>query len=83
MSEEALLAEKRARTFERQDQEERREAARRKEEWEEVQESALGRRVPEEMKRSRFGDSTVGGVCLSSTIPLFPLHPVCGVARTE
>ena len=66
MSEEALLEEKRKRVFERRDLEERREAERRRSEWEVVESSALGgfRRMPESMKRSHFGDSTIGGVSL-------------------
>ncbi len=65
MSEEALLAEKRRRVFEERDREERQEAERRKNEWEEVESSALGglRRMPEGIKRSRLGESTIGGVC--------------------
>ena len=68
MSEEALLEEKRNRVFEQRDREERQEAERRKNEWEEVESSALGglRRMPEGMKRSRFGDSTIGGVSRST-----------------
>lgn len=60
--EEKLLDEKRA--FERQDKEDREEEARLRAEWEEVQEREGGlRRVPEEKKRSRVGESTiVGGV---------------------
>ncbi|CAD6585587.1 MAG: hypothetical protein TREMPRED_004179 [Tremellales sp. Tagirdzhanova-0007] len=63
MSEEALLAEKRKRVFAARDREERREAERRKNEWEEVESSALGglKRMPARMKRSQIGESTVGG----------------------
>ncbi len=64
MSEEALLEEQRKRVFEQRDREERREAERRRNEWEEVESSALGgmRRMPEGMKRSIMGHSTIGGV---------------------
>jgi hypothetical protein len=66
MSEEALLAEKQARAFDARDQDEKDEAARRREEWEQVESSALGerglRRTPAEAKRSEVGDSTIGGV---------------------
>ena len=67
MSEEALLAEKRKRVFAARDREERREAERRKNEWEEVESSALGglKRMPARMKRSQLGESTIGGVKLS------------------
>lgn len=70
MSEEALLEEKRKRVFEQRDQEERQEVERRRNEWEEVESSALGglRRMPEGMKRSRFGDSTIGGVSIVAII---------------
>jgi len=65
-SEEDILAEKRQATFAERDREEKQEAARRQEEWEEVESSALAggglRRMPEEAKRSRIGESTIGGV---------------------
>lgn len=62
MTEEALLEEKRKRTFEDKDREERREAERRRREWEEVESSALGgslRKIPQERKRE---STLLGGV---------------------
>lgn len=52
--------------FENQDEEDKREAERRRAEWEEVESSALGmERMPEGKKRS-VGGSTVGGVSVLS-----------------
>lgn len=70
MSEEALLEEKRKRVFDQRDREERRETERRRNEWEEVESCALGglRRMPEGIKRSRVGDSTIGGVSVTGSI---------------
>ncbi|ORY34045.1 hypothetical protein BCR39DRAFT_518237 [Naematelia encephala] len=67
--EEKVLEDKRKAVFAERDREERREADRRKAEWEEVESSALGgmRRVPEERKRSRIGESTIGGS--ETTVP--------------
>lgn len=61
MSEEALLEEKRKRTFESRDEEEKRESARRQREWEEVEASALGglQKMPEGRKRE---STLLGGV---------------------
>jgi hypothetical protein len=62
MSEGSLLAEKRNQAHNDRDMEEKREAERRKAEWEEVESSALGMgRMPEGKKRSML-DSTIGGV---------------------
>lgn len=63
MSEEALLAEKNKNTFAALDKEDKREAERRRAEWEEVESSAMGglRKMPEEMKRGK-ADSIIGGV---------------------
>jgi hypothetical protein len=63
MSEEALLAEKTKQTFSARDQAEQREEMRRREEWEQVESSALGgmRRMPVDKQRSRI-DSAIGGV---------------------
>lgn len=69
MSEEALLAEKTKRTFSERDRAERQEERRRREEWEVVENSALGgglRKMPADKKRSAIGDSTVGGVSPNS-----------------
>lgn len=65
MSEEALLAERTKKTFADRDRSERQEERRRREEWEQVETSALGgglRRMPADKKRSAVGDSTIGGV---------------------
>lgn len=63
MSEESLLAERTKQTFSARDEAERTEAARRREEWEEVESNALGgmRRMPIDKQRSRI-DSAIGGV---------------------
>ncbi|KAI9639842.1 uncharacterized protein MKK02DRAFT_40169 [Dioszegia hungarica] len=60
-TEEKLLDERRASAA--RDREDREEEERLRAEWEEVQERSSGglRRIPEERKRSRVGESTVGG----------------------
>jgi hypothetical protein len=64
MSEEALLAERTQQTFHENDLAEQREEARRRQEWEQVETSALGglRKMPADKLRSRIGESTIGGV---------------------
>lgn len=70
MSEEALLAERTKQTFAERDLSERREETRRRQEWEEVETSALGgglRRMPtDKLRSSRIGDSAIGGVSSAS-----------------
>lgn len=63
-TEEKLLDERRASAA--RDREDREEEERLRAEWEEVQERSSGglRRIPEERKRSRVGESTVGGVSI-------------------
>lgn len=77
MSEEALLAEKTKRTFAERDRAERQEERRRREEWEQVENSALGgglRKMPAGRKRSAIGESTIGGVSSYLDILFFALY---------
>ena len=60
--EQTLLEEKRRSTFEARDREERREATRRRREWEEVESSALGSGGLQRMPEGRKRESTIGGV---------------------
>jgi hypothetical protein len=62
MSEEALLAEKTKQTFGARDEAEKREEARRREEWEQVESGSM-RRMPVDKQRSRI-ESAIGGVSL-------------------
>ena len=62
MSEEALLAEKTKQTFGARDEAEKREEARRREEWEQVEIGSM-RRMPADKQRSRI-ESAIGGVSL-------------------
>jgi hypothetical protein len=69
MSEESLLAERTRRIFEDRDRAEQHEEKRRREEWEQVETSAVGggmRKMPADKLRSRIGESTIGGVSLPS-----------------
>lgn len=62
VTEQTLLEEKRRSTFEAKDREERREATRRRREWEEVESSALGGSGLQAMPAERKRESTIGGV---------------------